>query len=216
MTIMTDKNTSHVKVSNKRKVKEQENASSSTESARETLTADGPLSGAEPEGGTRPRSAPGAGEGQDPYLDDLRRLQADFENYRKRMMREQTSVADRATAAFVTRLLPVLDSFERALSHGDSGLGAVHKSLMEILHSEGLEEISALGKPFDPTVHEAVESRDDDDVNEAVCAEVYRAGYRFKGSVLRPAMVVVARPRERPSPSGSDDSVSEETEAAEG
>jgi molecular chaperone GrpE len=140
------------------------------------------------------------------YLDDLRRLQADFDNYRKRMMRDQAAVADRAKANLIGRLLPVIDNFERALSHADADAGVelIFKELRSILETEGLEEIAAQGQPFDPNVHEAVMSNDSGDVDEPTVSEVYRSGYTFKGSIVRPAMVVVARPGEDPSTSDEE------------
>ena len=130
------------------------------------------------------------------YLEDLRRLQAEFDNYRKRMIREQTELTRRAAARLIEKLLPVLDNFERALDHaGESeGLVLVHKELMAQLSSEGLEEIASAGEPFDPRLHEAVESHEDPGVAEPVVTGVYRTGYKLAGRVLRPAMVVVARP----------------------
>ncbi len=135
---------------------------------------------------------------QQDFLDDLKRLQADFDNYRKRMMREQTAIAERASAGLVERLLPVLDDFDRAVDHesASSGLKLIRKQLMDVLTAEGLEEIPALGERFDPHLHEAVESHEDPDVDEPTCSAVYRSGYKLKGRVLRPAMVGVARPRE--------------------
>ena len=143
------------------------------------------------------------------YLDDLRRLQADFDNYRKRMMREQSSIGERAKAELIGRLLPVLDNFERAVEHSDSdsGVGMIFKELHSILEAEGLEEIPAQDQPFDPNVHEAVMSNDSGEVDEPRVAEVYRSGYSFKGSVVRPAMVVVARP---PEGSGASDPPAEQ------
>lgn len=146
-----------------------------------------------------PAGAPGdqaSSEQQPDYLDDLRRLQAEFDNYRKRMMKEQAALADRATARLVEKLLPVLDNFERAIAHGDvsPGVELIYKELRAALQSEGLEEIDALGRDFDPQVHEAVSSYEDDVEHEHV-AEVQRPGYRFRGALVRPAMVVVARPR---------------------
>ncbi len=130
------------------------------------------------------------------YLDDLRRLQAEFENYRKRMMKEQASVGSRASARLVERLLPVLDNFERAIAHGEGGEGVrlVFKQLADTLAAEGLEEIAAEGAPFDPTLHEAVGSEEDAQVSEPVVRQVFRRGYVMGGQLLRPAMVVVARP----------------------
>lgn len=132
------------------------------------------------------------------YLDDLKRVQAEFDNYRKRVIREQTAMAERASARLVEALLPVLDNFERAIAHGDGGSGVelVYREFRRTLESEGLKEIPAEGVPFDPRVHEAVESVDDPDVDEIVCRNVYRRGYELKDRVLRPAMVVVARPAE--------------------
>ncbi|MFN2390289.1 MAG: nucleotide exchange factor GrpE [Actinomycetota bacterium] len=130
------------------------------------------------------------------YLDDLRRLQAEFENYRKRMMKEQAAIGTRARARLIGLLLPVLDDLVRAIDHGEGGEGVqlVYKQLRETLEREGLEEIPAAGRPFDPTEHEAVAVVEDPAENEAVCREVFRAGYRIDGQILRPAMVVVARP----------------------
>jgi molecular chaperone GrpE len=134
------------------------------------------------------------------YLDDLKRLQAEFDNYRKRMMREQTEIASRAGARLVERLLPVLDNFERALAHTeDDGMVLVQKELMSVLESEGLRAIEALGAPFDPNLHEAVESHEEEGVTEPTVVKVYRTGYELKGKVLRAAMVVVARPAETPT-----------------
>ncbi|HEX2051569.1 MAG TPA: nucleotide exchange factor GrpE [Actinomycetota bacterium] len=148
-------------------------------------------------------SAPAEAEpsGAPDYLDDLRRLQAEFDNYRKRMMREQAQITERATAGLVERLLPVLDDFERALGHGDvsEGVRLVHRQLVDVLASAGLAEIEAEGRPFDPTVHEAVDSREDAAVDEVTCVTVYRRGYRFGDRVVRPAMVAVARPVEEAS-----------------
>jgi molecular chaperone GrpE len=132
------------------------------------------------------------------YLDDLRRLQAEFDNYKKRTIKEQTALVERATQRLIERLLPVLDDFDRALAHAgrDGGFELVYKQLKEVLTQEGLQEIPALGRPFDPQVHEAIESIEDESVSEPVVKDVYRTGYRLKGKVIRPAMVVVARPSE--------------------
>ena len=132
------------------------------------------------------------------YLDDLRRLQAEFDNYRKRMMKEAAAAGTRGAARVIERLLPVLDNFERAIEHGEGGDGVrlVFTELKAALEGEGLTEIHSEGAPFDPTVHEAVESVDDPEVAEPTVRTVYRRGYKVKESVIRPAMVVVARPVE--------------------
>jgi molecular chaperone GrpE len=139
---------------------------------------------------------------RDDYLDTLRRVQAEFENYRKRVIKEQTALVDRATSGLVEQLLPVLDSFELALKNLDSagsddiesvrkGVELVYAELLGALEKAGLSRIEAEGKPFDPNVHEAVMQEDGD--GEPVVTDVLRTGYTLKGRVLRPAMVKVTR-----------------------
>ena len=126
-------------------------------------------------------------------------MQADFENYRKRVLREQTALVERATEALVEQLLPVLDSFELALESLEGSDEKVHKGmelvfarqLQDVLAKAGLTEIDAKGHAFDPTVHEAVAQ--DGDEGEPVVSDVYRTGYRLKDRVLRPATVKVTR-----------------------
>ena len=138
------------------------------------------------------------------YLEDLRRVQAEFDNYRKRMLREQTQLAQRASARLVERMLPVLDNFESAIEHGEGGTGVelVYKELRRVLEEEGLEEIAAEGHPFDPRVHEAFDAVEDENVSEPTVRSVLRRGYRLKDQVLRPSMVGVARPPEQPKQEG--------------
>jgi molecular chaperone GrpE len=139
---------------------------------------------------------------RDEYRDTLKRVQAEFENYRKRMIKEQTAFVDRATADLVEQLLPVLDSFELALKNLDAassdevesvrkGVELVYAELLGVLEKAGLTRIEAEGKPFDPNVHEAVMQEDGD--GEPVVTDVLRTGYTLKGRVLRPAMVKVTR-----------------------
>lgn len=137
-------------------------------------------------------------EAEHDYVADLQRIQAEFDNYRKRVLREQTAMVERASARLVEALLPVLDNFERAVAHdeSESGIELVYKDFLKTLESEGLREIPAEGVAFDPHVHEAVESVDDPEVDHPICRTVYRRGYRLKDRILRPAMVVVARPVE--------------------
>jgi molecular chaperone GrpE len=136
------------------------------------------------------------------YLDDLRRLQAEFDNYRKRTMREQTARIASASQALVAKLLPVLDNFELAVSHAEQsrdfdrmlkGVEMVFGELREVLSSEGLVSIEAEGKPFDPERHEAVVAVEQDGADAGTVVDVIRKGYEFNGRVLRPAMVKVAR-----------------------
>jgi len=137
---------------------------------------------------------------RDDLLDTTRRLQADFENYRKRVLREQTALVDRSTEGLVEQLLPVMDSFELALAnleHGDvdekvrKGLELVFAELTSVLEKAGLERIDALGAPFDPNEHDAV--MQDDGEGEPHVGDVMRTGWKLKGRVLRPAMVKVTR-----------------------
>ena len=136
------------------------------------------------------------------YLDTLRRVQAEFENYRKRVIKEQTALVDRATEGLVEQLLPVLDSFELALKNADAvgaddienvrkGVELVYAELLGVLEKAGVSRIEAEGKPFDPNVHEAVMQEEGD--ADPVVSDVLRTGYTLKGRVLRPAMVKVTR-----------------------
>ncbi|MGO9196562.1 MAG: nucleotide exchange factor GrpE [Acidimicrobiales bacterium] len=137
---------------------------------------------------------------RDEYLDSLRRLQADFDNYRKRAMRQQTELLERASENVLVQLLPVLDVIDLAEAHsnseGDANLEALSQIgalLRDTLKREGLERIDDVGVAFDPTVHDAVahEEADDETARGPQIAEVMRAGYLFKGRVVRPAMVKV-------------------------
>lgn len=144
-----------------------------------------------------------AAEDQPDYLSDLQRLQAEFSNYRKRMMRETAEASARGGERLVAQLLPVLDNFERAIAHGEGGEGVelVFKELKAVLENAGLEEVPGEGSPFDPQIHEAVESREDESVTEELVRAVHRRGYTMNGKLLRAAMVGVARPAaEEPEP----------------
>jgi len=125
---------------------------------------------------------------RDDYLDQLRRTRADFENYRKRVQRQQVDVAHQAAQDLVTKLLVALDHLEAAGVHGE-GYEQAHASLVAVLEGEGLARINPEGQPFDPNEADAVAHEEGED--GPVVAEVLRAGYRWKGRVLRPAMVRV-------------------------
>jgi molecular chaperone GrpE len=135
------------------------------------------------------------------YLDHLQRLKAEFENYRKRVLKEQTRAVELASEGLMLKLLEVLDEFELALLAAEQkpdlekfakGVEMVYAKLREILRSEGLERIEAEGKPFDPERHEALFQTGGQDGDPHV-AEVLRPGYTLKGKVLRPAGVKVER-----------------------
>lgn len=127
---------------------------------------------------------------RDQYKEALQRLQADFENFRKRMMKQQAEGADRANESLVAKILPVIDTIELAQAHEPSGtLEQVSIALLEALNKEGLERIASVNEPFDPNLHDAVAHEPGE--GESKVSEEMRAGYRWKGRVLRPAMVKV-------------------------
>jgi molecular chaperone GrpE len=156
---------------------------------------------------------------RDEYLDSLRRLQAEFENYKKRVVKQQADQVARAAVSLLEKILPVLDTLDLAIEHmGDPGsvdgraLDAVRSQLRDVLTKEGLERISPIGERFDPNAHEAVghlPAEVDPDADEGgepagsaangeragdgepVVAQVMRPGYRWRGAVVRPAMVMV-------------------------
>ena len=139
---------------------------------------------------------------RDEHLNDLKRVAAEFENYRKRVLRDQESLVARAHERLVKELLPVLDDLERALAAAEEheeakleeGVRLVHRELADALEREGLAEIETTGV-FDPHVHEALLSQPSDK-QEGSVLEVVQKGYRLGDRVLRPARVVIAAPRE--------------------
>jgi len=135
---------------------------------------------------------------RDEYLDALQRLQAEFENYRKRVARISEDAVARATGDLVVKLLPVLDAFDLAQAHFASALSEealaltqARGLLLDTLVRDSLERIADVGVSFDPQVHDAVAHVEGDEGGDQVVDEVLRAGYRWKGGVLRPAMVRV-------------------------
>jgi len=135
------------------------------------------------------------------YRDHLQRLQAEFENYRKRMTRSQERLVDAELQRFVQGLLEVLDEFDLALIAAErqpdfeafrKGVELVYAKLAETLRAEGLERIEAEGKAFDPNEHEALMQTGDGEGDPHV-AEIFRQGYRLRGTVIRPASVRVER-----------------------
>jgi molecular chaperone GrpE len=135
-------------------------------------------------------------------IDTLQRLQAEFENYRKRAQRDQENLVARAHERLVKELLPVLDDLERALEAAEQheeakleeGVRLVHRSLAGALEREGLAEIETNGK-FDPHVHEALLTQPSE-AEEGSVLEVLQKGYRLGDRVLRPSRVVVAGPKD--------------------
>jgi molecular chaperone GrpE len=134
--------------------------------------------------------------------DLLRRRQAEFENYRRRMERERMEFAEYASMESVRALLPILDDFERALKAAQSsgasdneltkGIELIYKRMLESLTKQGLEPVAAEGQSFDPHLHEAVQRVETEDAPDGTILEEYQRGYNFKGKLLRPSMVKVA------------------------
>jgi molecular chaperone GrpE len=127
---------------------------------------------------------------RDEFKDIALRVQADFENYRKRAVSQMGDELDRALGKLVEQLLPVLDACEAAVAHGVEGVEQVWSSLIGALQKQGLEALDLAGKPFDPALADAV-MHEEGDGSEPVVLEVLRTGYRWKGRVLRAAMVKV-------------------------
>jgi len=140
-------------------------------------------------------------DGVETYKNDLQRLAADFSNYRKRNEAERTEFAKFAKADLITKLLDVLDGYDRALASVPDdvkgqpwveGMWLVERKLRQILVTEGLEPIDSLGKPFDPYVHEAVAHVESDEP-EGTVIEEHQKAYRLHDRVIRPALVSVAK-----------------------
>ena len=133
------------------------------------------------------------------YLALAQRIQADFENYRKRAAREAAAAGDRAKSGLVRELLPVVDNLERALAsaeegeqHLAEGVRLVHSELIAVLERNGVEQFDPRGDRFDPGEHEALSMREQDGAESGVVLDVVEKGYRSNGSILRPARVVVS------------------------
>ena len=136
---------------------------------------------------------------RDDYLALAQRTQADFENYRKRAAKEAAAAGDRAKNGLLRELLPVVDNLERALaSAGDAeehladGVRMVHAELIAVLERNGVEQFDPSGDRFDPALHEALSTRDQDGAEPGVVLDVVEKGFKAGGGVLRPARVVVS------------------------
>jgi len=135
---------------------------------------------------------------EEEYLKALQQLQADFENYKKRVVRSSEEAGDRAAGNLINKLLPVLDAFDLALTHfseteTDEAKALIQSRglLLDTLNKEGLTRIDETGAAFDPTIHDAVMHVPGETPGEQVIKTILRAGYIWKGAVLRPAMVEV-------------------------
>jgi molecular chaperone GrpE len=127
---------------------------------------------------------------------DLQRLQAEYVNYRRRVERDRTAVAEAALGKVLVELLPVLDDIGRARDHGEleGGFRRVAESLENSLAKLGLEQFGTAGELFDPNVHEALMHVISPEVEEDTCVEILQPGYRLGDRILRVARVTVAQP----------------------
>jgi molecular chaperone GrpE len=136
---------------------------------------------------------------RDALLDRLARLQAEFDNARKRAVREQQDFREFAAADVIKTFLPTLDSFERALKAGGlsgeirSGIELIYRQFQDALQKVGVQPVVAMGQPFDPRFHEAIEMVDTTEVPDHHVFDELQRGYKYKDRLLRPAMVRVAR-----------------------
>ncbi|MEU3862096.1 nucleotide exchange factor GrpE [Streptomyces sp. NPDC028722] len=128
---------------------------------------------------------------------DLQRLQAEYQNYRRRVDRDRTAVKEIAIANLLTELLPVLDDIGRAREHGElvGGFKSVAESLETVAAKMGLQQFGKEGEPFDPTIHEALMHSYAPDVTETTCVAILQPGYRIGERTIRPARVAVAEPQ---------------------
>jgi molecular chaperone GrpE len=166
--------------------------------------------------------------------DRTARLQADWENYRKRTAEERLVERERASEKLVESLLPIIDDLERAIDHARKaaegndvanqladGVDAVHTKFIDTLGKEGVEVIDPAGEAFDPLQHQAVGRAEDSEAYEETVKDVYQKGYRMAGKVIRPAMVTVTyggpkRPAETEEDSAAEDDAGPDPEGAGG
>lgn len=164
-----------------------------------------------------------AAEANDRFL----RLQADWDNYRRRTAQERLDERQRATEKLVVDLLPVIDDLERAIEHADNltdpaaqqfveGVSAVCNKLVGVLNKEGVEVVNPVGEAFDPLSHQAVSQIEDTQAYDETVAQVYQKGYRMGGKDIRTAMVVVTHggPKRPAEPEAADDAEADGTDGA--
>ncbi|MFJ8566183.1 nucleotide exchange factor GrpE [Streptomyces sp. NPDC093514] len=145
---------------------------------------------------------------------DLQRLQAEYQNYRRRVERDRITVKEIAVASLLTELLPTLDDVGRAREHGElvGGFKSVAESLETVAAKMGLQQFGKEGEPFDPTIHEALMHSYAPDITEDTCVAILQPGYRIGERTIRPARVAVAEPQ----PGAAPKSESAEGEAPDG
>jgi molecular chaperone GrpE len=145
---------------------------------------------------------------------DLQRLQAEFQNYRRRVERDRIAVKEIAVANLLTELMPTLDNINRAREHGElvGGFKSVAESLETAAAKMGLQQFGKEGEPFDPTIHEALMHSYAPDVTETTCVAILQPGYRIGERTIRPARVAVAEPQPGATGTGKAE---DESEAAD-
>ncbi|MER7517149.1 nucleotide exchange factor GrpE [Streptomyces sp. NPDC126499] len=143
---------------------------------------------------------------------DLQRLQAEYQNYRRRVERDRVTVKEIAVASLLTELLPVLDDIGRAREHGElvGGFKSVAESLETVVAKMGLQQFGKEGEPFDPTVHEALMHSYAPDVTETTCVAILQPGYRIGERTIRPARVAVAEPQPGAAPAAKEEKKADE------
>jgi molecular chaperone GrpE len=128
--------------------------------------------------------------------DDLKRLQAEYSNYKKRVDRDRLLAGEYAISGVLSELLPILDDLDRALEHGEltGGFKAVADQILSVTKKLGVERFGETPTSFDPNIHEALMHETSIDVKETTVTKILQPGYKFKERILRPARVVVTDP----------------------
>ncbi|MFD3657130.1 nucleotide exchange factor GrpE [Streptomyces sp. NPDC058620] len=146
---------------------------------------------------------------------DLQRLQAEYQNYRRRVERDRVTVKEIAVAGLLTELLPVLDDVGRAREHGElvGGFKSVAESLEMVVAKLGLQQFGKEGEPFDPTIHEALMHSYAPDVTEDTCVAILQPGYRIGDRTIRPARVAVAEPQPGATPGAAKEEKADDEES---
>ncbi|MGW0934481.1 nucleotide exchange factor GrpE [Streptomyces sp. NPDC002666] len=149
---------------------------------------------------------------------DLQRLQAEYQNYRRRVERDRVTVKEIAVAGLLSELLPVLDDVGRAREHGElvGGFKSVAESLETVVAKLGLQQFGKEGEPFDPTIHEALMHSYAPDVTETTCVAILQPGYRIGERTIRPARVAVAEPQPGATPAAAKEEKADDEESGGG
>ncbi|MFD0038741.1 nucleotide exchange factor GrpE [Streptomyces anulatus] len=146
---------------------------------------------------------------------DLQRLQAEYQNYRRRVERDRVTVKEIAVANLLSELLPVLDDVGRAREHGElvGGFKSVAESMETVVAKLGLQQFGKEGEPFDPTIHEALMHSYAPDVTETTCVAILQPGYRIGERTIRPARVAVAEPQPGATPAAAKEEKTDDEES---